>query len=69
MCSDLNDSIKNMDDNDLFINLATKSHILLFLTNLKEVKAVTNEINVIKTEIRDRGQKIGDSKEPERRQY
>ena len=58
-----------MDEGDLFLRLATKSHVLLFLSDSKEIDVVTNEINIIRHEIKTRGQKIGASNEAEKRRY
>lgn len=69
MVLELNKAIKGMEIEDLLTKLATKSHVLLFLTDIKEIEAVTNEINVIRYEIKARGQKIGASKEIVKRRY
>ena len=69
MLSELNKTIKDMDEGDLFLRLATKSHVLLFLSDSKEIEAVTNELNIIRYEIKSRGQKIGISKEAVKRRH
>ena len=69
MLTGLSKSIKNMDDDDLFIKLSTKSHVLLFLTDVKEIDVIIKEINIIKYEIKERGKKIGITKETEKRRH
>jgi len=66
---DLIKKFENMDDNDLVISLSTKSHVLLFLTDLKEIDYVTKELNLIQKELKSRGIRIGVSNEPEKRRH